>query len=48
MCGLREFEEGMCNQDIERFRTGEGIPLDTPPDDDIYDEASSDYWLNDL
>ncbi|HUS88155.1 MAG TPA: hypothetical protein VMW91_02100 [Desulfosporosinus sp.] len=29
----RDFEEGMCNQDIERFREQEGLPQNG-----IYDE----------
>ena len=41
-----EFEEGMCNQDIEKFRTEQGMPIDLPEEDEIC--GDSDSWLKDL
>ncbi len=46
MCGPREFEEGMSGQDIEKFRAGQGMPTESPEDDEIC--GDSDSWLNDL
>ncbi len=42
----REFEEGMSNQDIERFRTENGMPLNGLPDEED-DEVCGDFdsWL---
>ncbi len=38
----REFEEGMCNQDIEKFREQNGIPMNGLPNDDDDDGSGDD------